>query len=133
MSLKVFERMPFTTHPDKDGHYVVVPNKGSIKADMFPVDIIGYSLENGWNGILDAENAIADEDMKYSWSCWLKPYTIGKRNWYETIETMLDEVRQELATYSDRELTEKEDEEYDNLDELYEHLENARDFAEVLK
>ena len=137
MSLKVFEREPFTEHPEKDGIVIVVAKKGTISADVHPYWEVGYTKKYGWNSSTyedeDGLHAISDENMKSGWDCWLKPYTIGKRNWYETIETMLDEVRQELATYSDRELTEKEDEEYGNLGELYDYLDTARDFAEVLK
>jgi hypothetical protein len=46
---------------------------------------------------------------------------------------MLEQVRQDLIQYADRKLSEPEQDRQYWLDELYERLEQAKDFAESLQ
>jgi len=130
-----FTQMNFNVRPEKDGFYIVYYKH---LKEYMPMS---YTVEFGWNttrfsdGEADNEFAIPDEDMNYSFGYWLKPYTIGSNYWFDEIETMLDEVKAELKGSADDYWSMTEDEKYrcDNLEELRDLLEKAKDFAEVLR
>ena len=127
-----FEAFPFTIHPKNDGDYIVMRPNGYF-------DAFSFTTKHGWNtsagddGSYSYSFGMSDEEMQNRFKGWLKPYEISSCNWFDTIETMIEEIRQRLLTYADRELTESEEDTEYNLEELYGYLYEAKDFAESFK
>ena len=127
-----FEMYPFNIHPKEDGEYVVMRPNGTF-------DAFSYTTEYGWNtfryydGNVFKVAAISAEEMQSRCKYWLKPISTGTPSYYETITEMIEQVRQDLIQYADRKLSEPEQDRQYWLDELYEHLEEAKDFAESLQ
>ena len=130
-----FTQMNFKVRPEKDGSYIVYYRNEKVYMPM------SFTVEFGWNttrfsdGEIDNRNVIPDEDMIDVFGYWLKPYTISSNYWFDEIETMLDEVKAELKGCAEDYWSMTEDEKYrcDNLEELRDLLEKAKDFAEVLR
>jgi len=130
-----FTQMNFNVRPEKDGFYIVYYKDEKAYMPM------SFTTEFGWNttrfsdGEVTNESMIPDEDMKAVFGYWLKQYRIGSNYWFDEIETMLDEVKAELKGSADDYWSMTEDEKYrcDNLEELRDLLEKAKDFAEVLR
>lgn len=125
-----FDQHSFSLRPEKDGAYIVVNNDGVVETFTFTV-------EKGWNtyrhtdGSLYARTGIPDSFMTRYYKCWLSKHTIGTNYWFDEIETTLDEVKADLKNYDERKLTEDEMERCDNLEELRDVLERAKEIAEV--
>ena len=128
-------QMNFKVRPEADGFYIVYYKGEKAYLPM------SFTVEFGWNttrfsnGEIDNRNVIPDEDMAAVYGYWLKPYTISSNYWFDEIETMLDEVKAELKGCAEDYWSMTEDEKYrcDNLEELRDLLEKAKDFAEVLR
>lgn len=128
-----FTQMNFNVRPEKDGFYIVFYKGEKAYIPMSFTTEFGWNTTRFSNGEIDSINVIPDEDMKDVFGHWLKPYTIGSNYWFDEIETMLDEVKADLKEYNQRLLTEDEMEREENLKELRDLLEKAKDFAEVLR
>lgn len=128
-------QMNFKVRPEEDGSYVVF-HKASARYET-----MDFTAEFGWNttrfddGSTLSESAIPDSEMARWYAYWLKPYRISSNYWFDEIETMLDEVKAELKGSAEDYWSMTEDEKYrcDNLEELRDLLEKAKDFAEVLR
>lgn len=131
--MRRFTEMNFKVRPEEDGSYVVFHKAGARYETM------DFTTEFGWNttrfddGSVYSGTAIPDGEMARCYAHWLKQYRIGSNYWFDEIETMLDEVKAELKQYDDRRLTDDEADRCDNLEELRDLLEKAKDFAEVLR
>lgn len=133
MGMISFEMHRFSTRPEKNGDYIVLNYDGSFAT-------VGFTTEYGWNthkfedGSFSNKSVASDDEMQRWYKCWMSKYGIGSRNWYETLEVMTDEVRQELATrYADRVLTEEEKDAEGLMEDFYDSLEEAREMAEVFR
>lgn len=130
-----FTQMNFNVRPEKNGNYIV------FRKHTKQFENVTFTTEYGWNteiyddGEISNKYAISDEIMASTHNYWLKPYTISSNYWFDEIETMLDEVRAELKGSAEDYWSMTEDEKYrcDNLEELRDLLEKAKDFAEVLR
>lgn len=130
-----FTQMNFKVRPEKDGNYIC------FRKHEKEFTTISFTTEFGWNTTrfspdeVDNDNVISDSDMARHFGYWLKPYTISSNYWFDEIETMLDEVKAELKGCAEDYWSMTEDEKYrcDNLEELRDLLEKAKDFAEVLR
>lgn len=128
-----FIQMQIKDHPKKDGSYMIyhVPSKS--------YERINFTVECGWNthrdqnGSIYKDCAMSDEELEAFHSHWLKPYNIGSENWFDQIEEMMEEIKGELYQYADRKLNDDEMWACSNLEDMYDLLERAKDYAEAYR
>ena len=128
-----FIQMQIKDHPKKDGSYPVYykPKKG--------YDRVNFTVECGWNtsrmpdGTIHSDCAMSDEALSAYHTHWLKPYNIGSENWCDQLEEMMEEIKGELYQYADRKLTDDEMWACSNLEDMYDLLERAKDYAEAYR
>lgn len=128
-----FIQMPIKDHPKEDGSYPVfyTPNKA--------YERVNFTVEAGWNtsrladGSIHSKCAMSDEDLSAYHTHWLKPYNIGSENWSDQLEEMMEEIKGELYQYADRKLNDDEMWKCSNLEDMYDLLERAKDYAEAYR
>lgn len=128
-----FIQMPIKDHPKEDGSYDIyhVPSKS--------YERINFTVECGWNTHRDQDGSIckdwamSDEELEDFHSHWLKRYNFGSENWADIIDEMMIEIKGELYQYADRELNDDEMWECSNLEDMYDLLERAKDYAEAYR
>lgn len=137
--MKRFVEMPFDVKPEADDNYMVVYDKETAKLLGHRHNVISYTKEGGWNthitfdGECYKDSALDVDELKDAFTCWLMPYTVGINYWFDQIDTIIEEVKGELYTYADRKLTDDEMEQCEKLEELYDLLDKAKDFAKEFR
>jgi len=128
-----FTQMNINVRPKEDGSYIVF-HKASARYET-----MDFTAEFGWNttrlddGSTLSESAIPDSEMARWYAHWLKPYNIGSENWFDQIEEMMEEIKGELYQYADRKLTDDEMWACSNLEDMYDLLERAKEYAEAYR
>lgn len=128
-----FTQMQIKDHPKEDGAYIIyhVPSKS--------YEHINFTVECGWNthrepdGSIYKDCAMSDEELEAFHSHWLKLYNFGSENWADIIDEMMTEVKGELFHYADRKLNDDEMWACSNLEDMYDLLERAKEYAEAYR
>ena len=128
-----FIQMQIKDHPKGDGSYMIyhVPSKS--------YERINFTVECGWNthrqadGSIYKDVAMSDEELEDFHSHWLKLYNFGSENWADIIDEMMTEIKGKLYQYADRKLTDDEMWACSNLEDMYDLLERAKEYAEAYR
>ena len=132
-----FIEMPFSVKPDKNDTYLLVRKDdfcGTYKYRGIH-NSMDFTTEGGWNtyknykGEVFTESEITAESLADSYTCWLKPVTIGKYRWADAMSDLADEIKAKMYDFADRKLTEDEEDELYKLEVMFDHISEAMEIA----
>ena len=136
-----FIEMPFSIKPDKNDTYLLVRNDDLCGTNKYRGihNSMDFTTEGGWNtfknykGELFTESEITAESLADSYTCWLKPVTVGQYRWAEAMSDLADEIKAKMYDFADRKLTDDEDEELYKLEVMFDHISEAMEIAQEFK
>lgn len=136
-----FIEMPFSVKPDKNDTYLLVRKDdccGTYKYRGIH-NSMDFTTEGGWNtyknykGEVFTESEITAESLADSYTCWLKPVTIGNYRWADAMSDLASEIKAKMYDFADRKLTEDEEDELYKLEVMFDHISEAMDIAMEFK